>query len=321
MIYFECSECGQPLAASEARRGARLPCPLCGSRQLVPQQSTAAHLPRKRARAAERRAPEPPLSGKPPARPSLPEKSLADEPAAGEGRVPQWATGARSRRESHSIGEPVPAEHGGSLPPNVIILPRWSLYFQGLVIAAAALAGLVLGYAMGRNAVGQHHGEKPRDPVPVPVEVKLLYFVAPGELADDAGAVFIALPAGRRPERTLSIAGLRPQDPPPAAESSAVRAIVQFGGVYERADAEGSVAALLPNRGRYYLLLISRHSRRPAEKPIDKQHLAQVRKYFFLASQLIGSWNYQWMPVTVTERTRRLQCTFGTDGTVETMIE
>lgn len=203
----------------------------------------------------------------------------------------------------------------------MVVLPRWSLYVQGLLIAVAGLVGLVLGYAMGRGGASQRPGGEPAEPVPVLIEAKVVYVAAPGELANDGGAVLIALPAQRRPERTLSIAGLKPQDPPPATNAPAVRAIVDFGGLYERADAEGNVALRFPDQGVYFLLIISRHSRRPEQQPIDKQHLAEARRYFFLASELIGSWDYRWMPVTIGEHTRRLQCTFAPDGRAELLLD
>ena len=67
-----------------------------------------------------------------------------------------------------------------------------------------------------------------------------------------------------------------------------VRRIEELGGAYTRANGEGSFSLLVPDRGTYHLLILSRHAQRPADVPIDELDLDEIQKYFASADHLIN---------------------------------
>ena len=78
---------------------------------------------------------------------------------------------------------------------------------------------------------------------------------------------------------------------------------------YARADGNGEFQLRVPDAGKYYLLVVSRNSQRPAQRPIVTQDLAQIGRYFLPATELLGQQNYQWSGETI-RRDRTLNVLF-----------
>ena len=127
----------------------------------------------------------------------------------------------------------------------------------------------------------------------------------------DAGAVIISLPAERLPQATLSIQGLRPRDPLPAAASEGVRKIEDFGAVYGRADDSGTFRMVFPEEGRYRVLLISRQTKRDADTDIDDLDLSEITRYFDRAADLVGPSKYRWTLEEITADSPPIEHNFG----------
>jgi hypothetical protein len=198
----------------------------------------------------------------------------------------------------------------------MILFRRRTIYLQGLllpVVVAVAFAG---GYFIGRgNASPEVRAAREESAREGLLLNGRLYYQADAErIAGDAGAVLVALPAGKSPDRTLSIQGLRPWDPAPERANESVRAIEDLGGAYQRADDSGAISLVLPEEGQYYLLLISRHTVRPEGIGIDELSLAEIRRYFYRADDLIGRYKYHWTTEQIGPGFPPIEHDFGRDG-------
>ncbi len=194
--------------------------------------------------------------------------------------------------------------------------PRRGYYVQGLLLLVLAAVAFGAGYFVGRGdatlrkQIEQEELAKQR----VLIEGKLVYDLGTGRIAGDNNAVVIALPEGKLPGTTLSIWGIRPQDLPPSDTQKSVRMIREFGGAYARANAEGDFSMVVPQQGKYRLLLISNHATRPKGVEIDEIDLVEMGKYFTLADHLINHFKYRWMLKEIDIGTEEIGENFGRDA-------
>ena len=214
-----------------------------------------------------------------------------------------------------ALPPPLP-EMGQRVPSGMILYPRRTIYIQGLLLLLLAAVAFAGGYLIGRGGprserkISREKVNRER----VLVEGRLSYETGDGRVAADSGAVIVALPGERLPERTLSIDGLRPRDPAATQDSESVRAIDDLGGVYARADDSGAFRVVLPEEGRYRVLLISRRTTRDGETNIDELELSEIRKYFHRAGDLIGRYKYDWDFKEIKAGCRPIEHNFGRDG-------
>jgi hypothetical protein len=187
---------------------------------------------------------------------------------------------------------------------------------MGLIIAAALSAGFFAGVWVGQFVWGTP-GERAGfsrwtgSSGQVLVEGRLSYRPDPLTGRPDDGAVVIFLPADRTPKETIPVSGLRPFE---TANSRAAgpQAIAKLGGVVERTDAAGQFMLVVPP-GSYYVLLVSRHARRPKGEPVRPSDLASLRKYIYAAEDLIGEAKYHWQLYQFTAGKNNLDHNFGLD--------
>jgi hypothetical protein len=103
----------------------------------------------------------------------------------------------------------------------------------------------------------------------------LYYLNENGERRADVDAVIIFLPKNQQPSQRFPCQGLRPDD---EVNHNTVRDIQEIGGMYARADANGSFTLPYQEGVRYLVVLISSHQKRSGEmKPSVRQEL---RRYF-----------------------------------------
>jgi hypothetical protein len=88
--------------------------------------------------------------------------------------------------------------------------------------------------------------------------------------------------------------------------------VTELGGAVERTGAGGEFMVVVAP-GSYYVLLISRSAQRPAGEPIRPSDLAEMRKYFYAAEDLIGPSKYHWAQYRFTEAEHSLDYNFGLD--------
>ncbi len=225
---------------------------------------------------------EPPRS-----RPASP-APLADKPS----RRPRGAGG------THALGF-VKRDDQPSSYSDPLLIRRRTLYLQAALILLMAVAGLALGYFIGRG-IGPGDRSLTGGDSDVEITGTLTFRDGRGEELPDSGAVVIALPEEIAANKLVAAAGLGPQvahDPGRIAEM----AIEELGGKYDRTDARGNFALKLARPGSYRLLLISRGARRPAGEVVTAGQLREMQRYFAAPADLIGGHKYVWAVREVTE--------------------
>ncbi len=286
------------LGIASRKAGSRIECPKCGLPQIVPSEEAAAA-----AMAMDQLAP-------------------SHQPVAETANVVVYddrPTPIDSPRPITPSGETVePSEEaaGPVIPRQMILYPRRSLYLQAVLMLLLAAGAFACGYAIGRGDAA-HRREIVREEAArqsVLIDGKLVYNPGTGQIAGDADAVVIALPAEKRPEKGFSIHGIRPQDSPPAESHKTVRRIVEFGGAYARAAKSGNFDFLLPDQGAYRLLVISRHASREPGEDLDEVDLAEIQEYFPLAEQLLGRSKYRWSTERIENGFQSVEIDFGRTG-------
>lgn len=302
-IRFHCKGCKQLLGIASRKADAEIKCPKCGLAQRVPHEEAAT------AMSQSVQAPE---GGDQPFVADID----GDEPTAVE------PMGAAHSRQTPPAGPtpgraapPLP-DDGQPVPQGMILYQRRTLYLQGVLILLFVSLAFAAGYLIGRGDASLElqaaHQAATRQTVLL--DGRLYYETGGGEVAADAGAVVIVLPAERSPERTLSIQGLRPRDPVPDQREASVRAIEDLGGVYQQADESGAFTTVLPEEGRYRVLLVSGQTTRPKDTDIDELDLSEIRKYFHRAADLIGRYKYDWSLENIESGGGPIEHSFGRSG-------
>jgi len=180
--------------------------------------------------------------------------------------------------------------------PSKVTIRRSLLYMQGILLGVVAIFSFALGILVG--AAGSGDVAAVNEPVPCVISGRIALRTQDDDTITDAGAVAMVFPQGVRPETKLEILGLRPQDSEPPEDHPALLAIRSLGGDYARADGEGSFRLQVPDRGKYFLLVIS--ATRPNSDPeLPKTILAQMGRYFQLAPDMFGGYDYRWQEETV----------------------
>jgi hypothetical protein len=235
----------------------------------------------------------------------------------GEGTEQPGATPAAvtaDTRVSEVTLAPTPTHSLGNLP-----LKRRRDWAVGVAVGIAGamvvsfLSGLWVGRYVWSDSRGSPYqrGHRGRISGGVLVEGRLTYRPDPLSGRPDAGAAVILLPADRTPSQTIPVAGLRVHEAL-RPNSPGYRAVTELGGAVERTGAGGEFMVVVAP-GTYYVLLISRSAQRPAGEPIRPSDLAEMRKYFYAAEDLIGPSKYHWAQYRFTEAEHSLDYNFGLD--------
>ncbi len=214
-------------------------------------------------------------------------------------------------------GDHEPVEPAGpAIPGGMILFPRRTLYVQGVLVVVLALVFFATGYFIGKgNATLQlavEHEASLRERTLI--EGRLVYRPEPQALAGDERAVIIALPANAAPDSPISIHGLRPQDPDPPQSLRGLRLLEELGAVYARANAEGRFDMIAPDRGEYYILLISRNAGRPRDTDPDEGDALEMGRYFITPERLVSRYKYRWKKYDVHGGMPPIEVDFGEDG-------
>ena len=293
-VRFRCKRCHQMLGIASRKAGSRIECPKCGLPQVVPGEEAAAA-----AMAMDELAPS-----------HQPVAETADVVVYDD--QPATIETPRQVQPSEEIAEAAEP----TVASQMILYPRKSLYLQAVLMLLLAVGAFACGYAIGRGDAAYRREivreEEARESVLV--DGKLVYNPGTGQIAGDADAVVIALPAEKWPEKGFSVKGIRPQDPTPAESHKGVRRIIEFGGAYARAKESGNFDFLLPDQGSYRLLVISRHASRERGSDLDEVDLGEIQEYFPLAEQLIGRSKYRWSTEQIASGLKSVEIDFGRDG-------
>ncbi len=286
-IRFHCHRCNQLLGISGRKAGSEIECPKCGYSQVVPNQEAAAAAMAMNHFAKDHEDPE-----------SSSPVVVYDDPAAPtEDSQPAHAQAAAAGAPASPVaGLPSAAgqyDHGRPVPSGMILYPRRTLYVQGLLLLILFVLGFGSGYLIGRGGAADSQPEEEAAKERILIQGNLVYGRDSGRPAGDRSAVIIALPQGEFPQSKIPVQGIRPQDSPDESNKS-VRMIRQLGGEYARADASGDFSMVLPDRGKYHLLIVSSHAARPEGAEPDEVDLIEMQPYFSTARLLIGRRKYRW---------------------------
>ena len=294
-IQFYCKSCRQLLSIAGRKVGTDVDCPQCGLTQTVPTEQAA-----EAAMAMNR----------------FHQLGETDPTAVDSPFVVREPLGM----EAGQVDQAQTSEADQPSPIGMILINRQTLVFQGILLAVLPIAGLALGYVLGRwdSRLPVSAPASESAPEKVLMQGRIVWEKTTGdnggEIAGDEGAVIIVLPDGVFPESTLSIEDIRPQDPHPSSDHRSLKQIDELGGLYARADVLGLFPLIFPDSGKYHVLLISRNAVRPHDTPIDKDDLKEIKRYFLHGEDLIGRYKYRWSTEDISRDSPQIEHSFGPSG-------
>lgn len=269
LIRFTCQHCHRTLKVSDDKAGRRGKCPKCGGMVTVPSST-----------------PDSPHAGQPPAE--------QDDPLGG--------IMIYDFDDDAALVYPTPHEPPGTaeIDHRKVAVPRSVFYFQAALLAVVAVGAFALGIQVGYQAATEKT-QQDAPAVPAVLSGRVVYRDQNNRLLPDAGAVVIIVPRDAKPEQQAGPQGLRPDDQPPDENHPGLWTIREIGGDYDRADSTGNYRLRVKSARSYYLLVISKNTRRAADEPVDKSHLVEIGRYFLPARDLLGDWQYRWQTWTVRQ--------------------
>jgi hypothetical protein len=265
-IRFACPHCQQRLSVAQQKAGTTAECPRCKRSLTIPQP------------------PEPSVAATP-----APEASQSPPPL---GQSPIFLP------DAHGLGDvelvynaptPSKAPTAGPGARETIVVPRYVIYVQGMLLAVVALVAFAIGILMGTTL------SAPAGPSVTACTLTgtATYASGPRRMVDE-GAVVVLLPQSpQRPDEKAPVRGLRPGDPPPEDGHRGLSILRQSGGAYGRTNAKGRFQLDVPSRGRYLLLVISNEKRRKRGEELTGADLLNLGRYFDDPATLLSDRQYR----------------------------
>jgi phage FluMu protein Com len=283
-IRFACQQCDQLLSIGASKIGRTIKCPKCAEVNTVPaadkaKQQIADRKQRKDAKRQERESTD-----------DFSQFTVYDQ-------------------DNEFIFE---QDDGGgyyfdkNIDKTKVAVPRAVLYTQGALLGVVAIGMFAFGWFVG-SATSTPRISPEEDLTPRVVRGTLLFKDSAGRDQPDAGSVVIMVPEESRPgpDDKVDIDGLRPDDPLPGELHPALQRISVMGGAYTRTDADGDFRLQVPKRGKYFLLIISGNTHRSGADELNKEHLAQMGRYFIRAVELLGDNRFRWTEEAIAQDVRR----------------
>jgi len=199
-----------------------------------------------------------------------------------------------NRWDDHPPAEPFDNVETESLSGHPITITRRVVYLQGGLLGLIAFLGLLLGIIIGRLTDNSKSGLSETGPIRVSGKITIEEH---STVKSDVGAVIIAFPSDHYPDEKIAVNDLRPDQRPPSDKHLSISIIEGLGGGYTRANSRGRFQLKLPVGGDYHVLVISGNSHRPEGKLPATKDLAEMGRYFLLATDLLDQYNYRWNQV------------------------
>lgn len=274
-IRFTCHRCEQRLSVAARKAGTTTTCPRCRAELTIPEApaETSDH--------ADKRSP---------IMIDAPEVVAAEESGTLAGPVasfhlasdlPQAGGDPNPFAGWQGVGEA--ARPARPLPPPrlemaVIVVPRRVVYLQGILLAAAALMGLLLGMLLGATFATRPHAAAQATPCRVTGSVR---FAAGTRLLPDVGAVVILVPPVRhKPDEKVPIASVRPSEALADDNVQGATILKNLGGGYARTDASGRFEIDLPAAGRYLMLVLSHRAKSRGAEGVSAADVVRIKPFF-----------------------------------------
>lgn len=282
-IRFVCEHCQQRLSVSSRKVGAQSKCPKCNGRITVPSAEEAEkQLARAAPRDDEEEAADP-----------FAQFAVFDEDA-------QWVYESEAPETAGRRTSSTPSD----VDPEKLAVSRHLIYLQGVLLAVVALVSFTLGILVG-GATGGGPAQEEGVPQPAVLTGKVTYVSPGGSRLPDNGAVVMVVPSDMRPERKAPVEGLVPSAPAPGPNDPGLQTIDALGGDYARTDVNGEYQIRVPDRGKYYVLVLSGNARRRGSEELNRSDLARLGDFFLPAPDLLGQNRYR-----LAEQTIRRDTTF-----------
>ena len=296
------------LKIGTTKMGSVVDCPRCHKSVVVPPQSTPQAeqlyqmLKNRKPEAETTSPPEEDLSISEPAAPESAWNDLGDDvdPADWSQWIDQFVAPVPDH-QPEAFATPLPPPV--STPDIDIVLLTLQKRHKHMVVFLRALSVVTffIGIAVGIFlAVLFTPPSRPHQPVSVQgsdsneVTGELFYLNENGDRRADADAVIICLPKDRVPSPLFSCQGLRPEDTP---NNDTIHLIHELGGMYGRADANGSFTLQYREGVRYVVILISAHQKR-TDGMVKPSALDELRRYFrdcnLLGEHCLHIDEYEW---------------------------
>ncbi|MCA9164003.1 MAG: RNHCP domain-containing protein [Planctomycetales bacterium] len=316
-IRFTCEHCGQRLSVNDSNAGRRAKCPKCKQSLHVPGEPVSAE-----AAGAANAAGSANASGGA-------AHSASDLGGADSAERPSATSDADASTTDYPAGEQWPADESdaagedaysqfavydewvfdtGEIPDakkkddrpvdeQRVAVPRAALYTQGVLLAVVALVFFILGLMTGSSGSGGGANDAPQACV---IEGSVARQES-GQTVPDDGAIVVILPQNARPDPTNKFPAqpLMPGSSSAETDQQLRGGIRDLGGDFVRVDATGEFTLNVPDRGKYFVLVLSRSAARPPGELPKPTDLAQIGRYFLPADELLGNSRYVWQDETV----------------------
>ena len=284
-IRFACQQCDQLLSIGASKVGRTIKCPKCQHVNTVPPADDAKQqlAQRKERKAAKRQEIQ---------------ESTED--------FSQFAVFDQDNEFVFEQDDDGSYYYDKSIDRTKVAVPRSVLYAQGVLLGVVAIGMFAFGWFVG-SATSTPGPSIEEDLTPRVVRGTLLFKDSANRDQPDAGSVVIMVPEESRPgpDDKVDIEGLRPDDPLPGETHAGLQRITVMGGAYARTDANGDYRLQLPKRGKYFLLIISGNKHRSGANDLNKDHLAQMGRYFIRANDLLGDNRFRWSEERIGQDVRR----------------
>ena len=281
------------LKIGTSKMGSVVECPRCHKSIVVPPQSApqAEELYRRlKTKRAEETAVIPPHTGEIHAvsEPTVPESAWdelggnVDDADLNQWIDELWTNAPENRSEPISISPPnfEPA----SIKPvadmlTVLALQKRHRLTKTLLYVSATIAffiGIIFGFFLHGNSFQPMSFDQRAEESGHKISGTLYYLNENGERRADVDAAIICFPDDCFPSPLFSCQGLRPDD---KENSDTIQLIHELGGMYERADTNGSFTLSYREGVRYLIIFISAHQMR-TDGIVKPSVLQDLRRYF-----------------------------------------
>lgn len=310
-IRFRCPQCQQRLSIGAHKAGTLIDCPTCKERVKVPVEgeelANVGHSSPNQV-AAMAKAQHGGVEHQ------IQDTTVSPEMAPAASKVSESLSSVTAGLPATPIQFAAPLPWMTKLDASRVTLPRYVIYSQGLLLGVVAVVSLMTGIFLGRAFSPT---TSPIDPATMPciVRGKVEYEDSQGSRLPDMGAVILALPVARQPEKIISSEGFSVDDPEPKADHPGLRELESIGGKIARVDPAGRFELRVPRGGDFYLVAISKQARR-GEDPHQPKITSTVGKYIGPATKLLGMQRYL-MQEPVLREERNVDFVFSRSSTME----
>jgi len=291
-IRFFCDHCRQMLKIGTSKMGSVIECPRCRKSIVVPPQSApqAEQLYQmlKTKRSGEKAAPPPPVNIV--QEPTVPESAWddlggnVDDADLNQMIDELWKTSAPNQQDSIATFFPAPLSIPNPMADEevaLLALRKRYKYTVTLLYVSSAVAffvGILFGiviYAVSFQSARSPMLHASGNSTANEISGTVYFRNENGDRWHDVDAVIICLPMDRPMAQLLSPQGLRPDD---GANNDAAQLIQELGGMYAKADVNGSFTLYYREGVRYYVVLISANQKRSGE--MKPSVLMELRRFF-----------------------------------------